>query len=606
MSLVPLIILGAISYRVSRFAVRERAYHYVTEIMTEQKNYLNLLMSNVESLMRSLSSQEDIRQVLQDLNVDRDLRDDFKRLSTQAKIGYILSEYNNLDGILSIDLFSMDGVLYHVGETLVAGEIRKSTQEKLFSEAINSKRSVAWVGMIDSVMDSSYHPKTIAAVKVIKALDTQTGEEHPIGILAISYDIHVFNQKFQHKGLTGQIFRIIDQQYQIICDPDIKNIGKTLDPLLKNRMTTQTGLFSTEMDGEDTHVFYSRTENTGWALMSFIRTVRIDEQVEDIARNTLWATAVCAVLAILFILQFSRQVVTPIRIITSRFKEIQAGGQESELHLTITCRGEIGELVRWFNTFLNNQTEKRRLEKRDAERAQELIEVNQALRIEISERKLAEEAMRAALQEKEVLLREIHHRVKNNMQVINSLLSLQAKKVENEDVRQALLESQYRIYAMAMIHETLYNGQNLAFIDLSVYLKNLIHHLREIYDSLAEVSIVFEIDKVELCIDQAVPCGLIINELITNAFKYAFPEGRKGEIQIKVYLTNDKEVVLEVSDNGVGLTPDLDLLNPSSLGLRLVDGLLKHQLEGSMDVVISCGTTFSLRWPLNEGKGENA
>jgi PAS domain S-box-containing protein len=225
---------------------------------------------------------------------------------------------------------------------------------------------------------------------------------------------------------------------------------------------------------------------------------------------------------------------------------------------------------------------------------------------DITERKLAEESLRAALQEKEVLLREVHHRVKNNMQVISSLLSLQAERVEDEQVRQALLESQQRIVAMAMIHEALYSGQDLAAIDLSAYLKSLVSHLQGVYSSQADVRITLELDKVELGIDQAVPCGLIINELITNSFKHAFPRGSKGTIQIKIYRVNEEEMALEVSDNGVGLTSDLDLGDPSSLGLRLVQGLLKHQLKGSLDVAIEGGTAFTLRWPLPGGKGGSA
>jgi PAS domain S-box-containing protein len=217
---------------------------------------------------------------------------------------------------------------------------------------------------------------------------------------------------------------------------------------------------------------------------------------------------------------------------------------------------------------------------------------------DISDRKFAEEAMRAALQEKEILLREIHHRVKNNMQMISSLLSLQTERVKNEQVRQALAESQQRIIAMAMIHETLYRGKDLAYIDLSDYLKRLVSHLQGVYNSQATVDIILELEKVELSSDLVVPCGLIINELLTNAFKHAFPGGRKGTIQIKNYLVNERELVLEVSDNGVGLPTDLDFENTSSLGLKLVKGLLKHQLKGNWDVTVGKGTTFILHWPL--------
>jgi PAS domain S-box-containing protein len=218
----------------------------------------------------------------------------------------------------------------------------------------------------------------------------------------------------------------------------------------------------------------------------------------------------------------------------------------------------------------------------------------------ISERKIADETRKASLHEKEVLLREIHHRVKNNMQVISSLLQLKAMRVKNEQARQALLESQQRIIAMAKIHETLYSSHNLAMIDFSVYLKSLIQHIQGAYSTQADIRIALELDKVELDINQAVPCSLILNELITNALKHAFPAGNTGTIRIKLHLINDREVLLEVSDDGIGLSTDLDLVNPPSLGMMLVQRLLKKQLKGSLNMVSEGGTSFTLRWPLSD------
>jgi PAS domain S-box-containing protein len=223
---------------------------------------------------------------------------------------------------------------------------------------------------------------------------------------------------------------------------------------------------------------------------------------------------------------------------------------------------------------------------------------------DITERKLVEKSLLATLQEKEILLREIHHRVKNNMQVVSSLLNIQAEKTGNEQVRQSLIESRQRILAMAMIHETLYSGNNLAAIDISTYVKALVNHLQGFYNAQSNVSIALELENVELGIDQAVPCGLIINELITNAFKHAFPDGRKGLIRITVYRVHLREVVLIVSDNGVGFPPGLDIESSSSLGLRLIYGLLTHQLRGSMVVSTESGASFTLRWPLPNSKGE--
>jgi len=224
----------------------------------------------------------------------------------------------------------------------------------------------------------------------------------------------------------------------------------------------------------------------------------------------------------------------------------------------------------------------------------------------ITERKRTEETMMSALKEKELLLQEIHHRVKNNMQIIGSLLYLQATRAESEQVRQALTESQQRIHAMAMIHETLYDSQDLGTINLSEYLKRLVNHLQAAYNNQADIRIALDMNKVELDINQAVPCSLILNELITNVFKHAFPAGSKGTIQIKLYLTQDREVVLKVTDNGVGLAADQDLLNPSSLGLKLVQGLLKKQLKGHLDVTTEGGTAFTLCWPLPTEKEINA
>ncbi len=226
---------------------------------------------------------------------------------------------------------------------------------------------------------------------------------------------------------------------------------------------------------------------------------------------------------------------------------------------------------------------------------------------DVTERKVAEENIKAALQEKEVLLREIHHRVKNNMQVISSLLYLQASRVETRQAKEALLESQQRIVAMAMIHETLYGSENLAAINLSTYLKNLVHHLQRIHSNQRNIRINLDLDKIELDITHALPCSLIFNELITNAFKHAFPNERKGTVQIRLHRVVNQEVLLEVSDNGVGLSPDLDLVTPSSLGLMLVQRLLNKQLKGSMNVTsANGGATFTLHWPLLISAPRNA
>lgn len=217
---------------------------------------------------------------------------------------------------------------------------------------------------------------------------------------------------------------------------------------------------------------------------------------------------------------------------------------------------------------------------------------------EIVERKMAEDAIRAALNEKEILLREIHHRVKNNLQIVISLLNLQASQLKNPAMAAALHISQQRIRAMAMIHETLHGSLDLAAIDLSTYLTNLVQHLYGVFTGQTDARFTVQADEILLDMDQAIACGLIINELVTNALKYAFPGIVGGRIRVSARRIEGTQVELTVSDNGVGLSSDFDLSKASSLGLQLVRGLVQHQLAGTCRVHVNGGMTVTIQWPL--------
>jgi len=231
---------------------------------------------------------------------------------------------------------------------------------------------------------------------------------------------------------------------------------------------------------------------------------------------------------------------------------------------------------------------------------------------EIVERMRAEVQIEASLKEKEVLLKEIHHRVKNNLQVVSSLLNLQTGYVDDAQALGVLRDSRHRIRSMALIHEALYKSQDLARVDFSGYIRNLSSYLLRSYGDLAEaISLNIETDEVSLGINSAVPCGLILNELISNSLKHAFPstedrssngaspgienalDGTKGEIYIKLRTDGNNQLSLVVGDNGVGFSPDLDFRNTSSLGLQLVNTLVE-QLEGTIELENSGGTAFQI------------
>jgi len=212
------------------------------------------------------------------------------------------------------------------------------------------------------------------------------------------------------------------------------------------------------------------------------------------------------------------------------------------------------------------------------------------------ERKWTEEKIKASLREKNVLLREIHHRVKNNMQVISSLLNLQSRHADDEKALDMLRGIQNRVKSMTLIHERLYQSEDIAKVSFAEHVQTLISHLFSSYGVDARsVKLSINIKDVLLDINTAIPCSLIINEIISNSLKHAFPDGRKGEIKIAMHPLNKKEIRLVVSDDGVGLPQDLDLRKTKSLGLHLVRLLAEDQLHGDIMLDRTKGTNFNIR-----------
>ena len=214
---------------------------------------------------------------------------------------------------------------------------------------------------------------------------------------------------------------------------------------------------------------------------------------------------------------------------------------------------------------------------------------------DVTERKKAEEQIRESLLEKETLLKEVHHRVKNNMQVISSLLRLQEGIVKDKASAMLLRDSQNRIQSMALVYNKLYQSENLANINMTDYINELTSGLVKSYASNPNgITVSIVSTGVYLTVDIAIPCGLVINELVTNSLKYAFPENITGQISVSLKEDADNMLVLTVSDNGVGIPDGIDLLNNSTLGLKLVGNLVQNQLGGKIELDRRKGTDFKI------------
>ena len=214
---------------------------------------------------------------------------------------------------------------------------------------------------------------------------------------------------------------------------------------------------------------------------------------------------------------------------------------------------------------------------------------------DITERKKADEQIRASLREKEILLKEIHHRVKNNLQIIASLLKLQSKHSSDGKAGDVFLECQDRIRSMARVHSLLYRSSDFARVNFRDYIRETTGELLRIYQkSPVEISLDINAEEVMLSIDEAIPCSLIINELVTNAVKYAFTGTGHGEIRIELAET-EKGIRLLVKDNGVGFPPELNFRETETLGLQLVTMLVK-QLDGTIEQSVDSGTKYTMQF----------
>ena len=215
---------------------------------------------------------------------------------------------------------------------------------------------------------------------------------------------------------------------------------------------------------------------------------------------------------------------------------------------------------------------------------------------DISEYERAKEQIEASLKEKEVMLKEIHHRVKNNMQVISSILNLHSKHANDKQAKELFQDSRNRILSMALIHDKLYKSEDLARINFAEYVRSLVSYLSRVYRiKPGAISVDMNINDVLLDVNIAIPCGLIINELVSNSFKHAFPDGREGVVTIAIHPVEENGIELVVSDDGVGFPEDLDYRKTRTIGMELVTALIK-QLDGTIEFDRSDGTTFRIKF----------
>ena len=239
-----------------------------------------------------------------------------------------------------------------------------------------------------------------------------------------------------------------------------------------------------------------------------------------------------------------------------------------------------------------------KLELHVEKRTSELKNVNKELNIEIAERLKTEKRLRASLKEKDVLLKEVHHRVKNNLQIIASLLDMSKRRADYPETIDLLNEALSKIYTMSLIHTQLYQSDRFDEINMGSNIRNLVNQLSLFYCGDKTIELSINAPDIYLSVNQALPCALVVNELVSNAFKYAFADSERGRIEVSLGLTKNEKIWLNVKDNGVGFPDNIDIDKTETLGIKLVRNLILKQLKGSFHIKTNPGTSIDIEFPI--------
>ncbi len=414
-------------------------------------------------------------------------------------------------------------------------------------------------------------------------------------------------------GETGEVYVVNAEGYMITPSRFLEDgiLSQNID--LQNNVDESwdsTGIISyNNYLGTDVIGVHKYLPETEWTVVAEISSSEAYAPISDLTQTMIYSLGALLFVGMALAFAISRMITSPILKLKKGSIAIMEGNLDYQVGLD--RNDELGDLSMVFDAMAaeikRSQEELQfhavQLEDLVKQRTSELAKTNETLEGEIKERKNVEEQIRASLEEKEILIKEIHHRVKNNLQIISSLLNLQAVNITDEDMLSMFRDSQHRVRSMALVHEQLYKSKTLASVDFGQYIRNLAGQLTRSHGTRsAGVVVKIDAENIFLGIDSAVPCGLIVNELITNSFRYAFPddipsieENLFNEIHITCQMNASNKYVLTVGDNGVGLPEGLNFRNTESLGMQLVC-TLTDQLGGAIEVHQNDGAEFRIEF----------
>lgn len=650
-SVVPLFFFGIFAFNSVSLILKNEIDTYHTDIVEEKRSFLEHTMNDVESLIANLSGLQEIKDTLE-TDVSSTL---YQKLATQAKVGYILSGYTNLKGLVSIDIFSKRNEQYHVGETLDVSNTNIALKERLCREALQANSSVYWSGIEENINLNSEHKYVINAVKLLYGTHEKSRE--PIGVLIISYDVNYFEDAF--KRLTGDgYFIIVDMKKDIIYHPHREYIGQQLANTVANQLVGKQGSFVQVINGEEQLINFSRTQYGDWVVASIIPLNIIYQKIKFMNIVLIALLLLCVILAGIFALFVSRKIVFPIKRVTDTFAALQHGNIQEDKKLKIDSEDEIGQLGKLFNSFIDAKTDilvQKALEKKLYERNEEL---------QITLKKLQQTQGQLIQHEKLAgigqLAAGVAHEINNplgfttsNFQTLKKYMAVYHEiitaylEVEKGYSEKSQLEVQEAFAQMAVLRKKL----KLAYINED--LEDILKETEEGLDRISKIVISMKMfsridqvgDKAESNINDGLKNTLVVanNEikyhsdveltlgeipkvlvnggqinqvwliLIINAV-HAIKEqhkGRRGLITISTGL-EDGYIVCEVTDNGTGIPEEIreKIFEPffttkpigegTGLGLGIAYDIIvnKHNGKIAVESTLGQGAKFIVKLPI--------